>query len=219
MESFNTWQERQDAWLAQDLALLHDAPGFRPMVTRADLQLGRRSMPDDPNHLFRWRLPLVGAPADVVFAGFVTQVLDHHKQWTREFAGGHVVEQLSPTARILYQHFDPGIPGIAKRDLCSIEITRDLAPGVKLASFRSIDRLPPAPGFARIDWWGAALCTTNEGGRTSELIYLDRENQGGRLPAWFVNLTMRGYLVTQAEQVQRFFADGGPAAVQQGLQG
>ncbi len=213
MESFTTAHQRQEAWLARDLALLNDAAAFAPMVNRADLQVGRRPLPDDPNRLFRWRLPRVAAPADVVFAGFVTHILDYHHEWTREFVDGYVVEQLSPTARVVYQRFEPGIPGIAKRDVCALEVTRELAPGVKLASFRSVDRLPPAPGYARIDWWGGALCTTLDGGQTSELIYLDRENQGGWLPAWLVNRTMKQYLVTQAEQVQRFFADGGPMAL------
>ncbi len=167
-------------------------------------------MPGDPNHLFRWRLPCVAAPAEIVFEGFVSRLLEYHKQWTREFAGGHVVEVLGPDARILYQRFEPGVPGIKPRDLCSLELVRELAPGVKLASFRSVDRLPPEPGYERIDWWGAALCTTLKDGKTSELVYLDRENQGGRFPAWLMNRMMPKYLVLQAEQVRRFFADGGP---------
>jgi hypothetical protein len=157
-----------------------------------------------------WRLPSIGAPAEIVFEGFVHRLLEYHKEWTREFAGGRVVEQLGPSARILYQRFQPGIPGIAARDLCSIEVVRDLAPGVKLASFRSVDRLPACSGAERIDWWGAALCTTHEGGKSSELVYLDRENQGGWFPAWLMNRMMTRYLVLQAEQVRRFFATGGP---------
>ena len=170
-------------------------------------------MPDDPNHLFRWRLPSVAAPAEVVFEGFVRRLLEYHKEWTREFAGGHVVDTLSPSARILYQRFEPGVPGIAPRDLCSIEVVRDLSPEIKLASFRSVDRLPREAGYERIDWWGAALCTTREGGKDSELVYLDRENQGGRFPAWLMNRMMPKYLVLQAEQVRRFFSGGGPSAL------
>ena len=63
--------------------------------------------------------------------------------------------------------------GITQRDLCSLEVLRDVAPGVKLASFRSVDALPPEPGHERIDWWGAALCRTRDDGVTSELTYLD----------------------------------------------
>lgn len=150
------------------------------------------------------------APAHVVFEGFVDRLLDYHKEWTREFAGGHVVETLAPKARMLGRRFEPGIPGIAKRDLCSLEVVRDIAPGVKLASFRSVDRLPRSPGFERIDWWGAALCTALPGNQQSELVYLDRENQGGLFPVWLMNRMMPKYLVAQAECVQRFFADGGP---------
>ena len=211
MESWQSWAERADAWLDEDLALATATEGWRSRVARADLDIASRPTPDDPNDLFRWRLPVVGAPADVVFEGFVSRLLEYHAEWTREFAGGRVVETLAPHARILYQRFQPGVPGVAPRDLCSIEVVRDLGPGVKLASFRSVDRLPPEPGFERIDWWGAALCTTRSDGATSELVYLDRENQGGRFPHWLMNLVMPRYLIFQAEQVRRFFRDGGPA--------
>jgi hypothetical protein len=167
-------------------------------------------MPDDPNLLFRWRLPLVNAPADVVFEGFVVRLLDYHREWTREYAGGHVVESPAPDTRVLYQRFVPGIPGVAPRDLCSAEVVRELPGGVKLASFRSLASLPKVAGHERIDWWGAALCTPRGDGQ-SELIYLDRENQGGRFPAWLMNRMMTKYLVLQAEQVRRFFATGGPS--------
>jgi len=92
-------------------------------------------------------------------------------------------------------------------------VTRDVSPGVLMASFRSVDALPPEPGYERIDWWGAALCISSENGKQSELIYLDRENQGGRFPAWLMNRMMPRYLVVQAEHVRRFFAAGGPAAL------
>lgn len=210
MEAMSGWSERAEAWLERDRVLLTEPDGWRPRAAPAGVELWSRRMPDDPNDLFRWRLPAVDAPAEVVFEGFVRRCLTYHREWTREFVGGRVVEALGPRARVVYQQFDPGIPGIARRDLCSIEVVRDEAPGVALASFRSVDRLPPEGGYARIDWWGAALCRTLEGGRQSELIYLDRENQGGRLPAWFVNLTMPRYLITQAGCVRRFFAGGGP---------
>lgn len=198
-----------ESWLAHDLELLDDTSGFAPRVSRADLQIGSRPMADDPNHLFRWRLPVVNAPADVVFEGFVHRLLDYHGEWTREFAGGHVVDIPSPDTRIIYQRFKPGIPGISARDLCSAEVVRDLPGGVKLASFRSIDAVPIQRGFVRIDWWGAALCTPIDD-HHSELVYLDRENQGGRFPAWLMNRMMTKYLVAQADQVRRFFATGGP---------
>jgi hypothetical protein len=210
MERFDDWSQRSSAWLEEDFRLMNDDAGWKLVVERADLAIWSRPMPDDPNLLFRWRLPIVGAPADVVFEGFVRRVLDYHREWTREFAGGHVVDTLGDDARVIYQRFDPGMPGIAKRDLCSLEVRRRPAPGVELASFRSVDRLPSEPKHERIDWWGAALCTTRADGKTSELVYLDRENQGGRFPAWLMNRMMPKYLVLQAEGVRRFFADGGP---------
>jgi hypothetical protein len=210
MESTRDWKTRSAAWLDRDHALLTDDAGWSPVVQRDDLQLWRRRMPDDRNHLFRWRLPVVAAPADVVFEGFVHRLLDYHKAWTREFMGGRVVETLGPTARVVYQQFDPGVRVVTKRDLCSLEVVRDVGPGVQLASFRSVDTVAPVRGFQRITWWGAALCTALPGGTTSELRYLDREAQGGWLTSWMMNPAMKKYLVLQAEQVARFFADGGP---------
>ena len=216
MHSVTAFPADAQRWLDEDYALLNDAAGFRALVDRPDLQIGRRPMAGDPNDLFRWRLARVAAPAAVVFEGFVHRLLDYHREWTREYAGGHEVERLAPNARVVYQRFDPGIPGISKRDLCSLEIVRDLGPGEKLASFRSVDHVPPAPGHERIDWWGAALCRDLPGGAESELLYLDRENQGGLFPAWLMNRMMTKYLVLQAEAVQRFFAQGGPPELRRG---
>jgi hypothetical protein len=197
------------SWLDVDLALLRDVDGWRSHVDRPDLQIVSRLLPDDPNLLFRWRLVEVEAPADVVFAGFVERLLDYHAEWTKEYVGGRVVATPTPTVRILHQRFDPGIPGVAPRDLCSADVTRTLPDGVLMASFRSVDAMPAEPGHTRIDWWGAVLCTPIDD-RTSELAYLDRENQGGRFPAWLMNRMMTRYLVTQAEAVRIFFAAGGP---------
>lgn len=213
MESTRDWSTRSAAWLAQDHALLTSDDGWKPLAGRDGIDLWSRPMADDDNHLFRWRLPVVAAPAEVVFEGFVHRLLDYHKEWTREFAGGRVVEILSPEARVVYQRFEPGIPGIKPRDLCSLEVVSSVAPGVQLASFRSVDLLPSEPGYERIDWWGAVLCTTLPDGVTSELRYLDRENQGGWFPSWLMNRMMPNYLLIQAEAVRRFFADGGPASL------
>jgi hypothetical protein len=210
MQRWTDWTKDADQWLALDHRLMTEPDGWRPLVERDGISIASRRMPDDGNRLFLWRLPVVGAPAEVVFEGFVARLLEYHRHWTREFVDGHVVETLAPHARILYQRFDPGVVGIAKRDLCSVEIVRDQAPGVKLASFRSVDRLPAARGYERIDWWGAALCTDHPGGQTSELRYLDRENQGGLFPAWLMNRMMPRYLMIQALAVRGFFADGGP---------
>jgi hypothetical protein len=215
MEPMTDWSARADAWLDRDLALMTESDGWRAVSAPDGIGLWRRTMPDDANDLFRWRLPVVNATAEVVFEGFVHRILEHHKEWTREFVDGRVVEAVAPHARVIYQRFDPGIPGISKRDLCSLEVLRDVTSATKLASFRSVDALAPTPGYERIDWWGAALCRTLDDGRTSELTYLDRENQGGRLPAWLANLTMPRYLVLQARAVRRFFADGGPASLRE----
>lgn len=215
MEAFCNWSRRAPTWLERDHELLIESTGWKIVIDRPDLSIGCRAMPDDDNLLFRWRLPVVAAPAEVVFEGFVHRLLEYHKEWTREFAGGHVVEILDHGARVLYQRFHPGVPGIKRRDLCSLEVTRDLGQGVKLASFRSVDRLPADPHYERIDWWGAALCTTHADGKSSELVYLDRENQGGLFPSWLMNRMMPKYLVLQAEEVRRFFATGGPAELRQ----
>jgi hypothetical protein len=207
-----TSASESESWLARDLELLTDGHAFRTLVQRDDLQIGSRPMPDDPNLLFRWRLPIVNASAEVVFEYFVHRLLEYHGEWTKEFAGGHVVAAPDERTRILYQRFRPGIPGISARDLCSAEVVRDLADGVKLASFRSVDAVPHERGYVRIDWWGAALCTPVDDSH-SELVYLDRENQGGHFPAWLMNRMMTRYLVQQAEQVRRFFATGGPSGL------
>jgi hypothetical protein len=213
MEPSIDWPARADAWLQRDHALLTEPDGWRARSAPGDIGLWSRRMPDDANDLFRWRLPVVNAPAEVVFEGFVHRILEHHRAWTREFAGGRVVDAPAAGRRVLHQRFEPGIPGVSPRDLCSAEAVRDLPPGTKLASFRSVDALAPTPGYERIDWWGAALCRTLDDGARSELTYLDRERQGGRIPSWLMNVVMPRYLIVQAERVRRFFADGGPPSL------
>jgi len=205
MNDPESWAKHAEEWLDRDLALMTDDAGWQPVVSRPGLAIWSRAMPDDDNRLFRWRLAALEAPAEAVFEGFVHRLLEHHKEWTPEFVGGHVVQARDAGARILYQRFDPGVPGIAQRDLCSADVVRVLGPGRLLASFRSVDALPPAPRHERIDWWGAALCRTLEDGERSELTYLDRENQGGYFPSWLMNRMMPRYLILQAEAVQRFF--------------
>jgi hypothetical protein len=208
MQAFNSWETHAESWLALDHKLLTCDEGWTACKPRHGVELWRRTTDDDPNHLFRWRIG-VDAPAETVHAGFVVRVLEYHQHWTREFAGGHVVEDLD-AARVLYQRFQPGIPWVSLRDLCSIEIPRRLDDGTILVSFRSVDAVPPSPGHVRIDWWGAALIRPIDGGKRCELTYLDRENQGGLVPAWSMNLSMPKFLFYQAEQVQRFFVGGGP---------
>lgn len=201
------WEARADGWLDADLALLEGDAGWRPRRAPDGIGLWSRPTPDDPNHLFRWRLPLLEAEAGRVYEDFVVRILELHREWTKEYVEGRLVAVPRPDARVLYQCFDPGLPGIAPRDLCSLEVTRPLPGGAWLVSHRSVDAVPPVPGHARIDWWGAALCRPVGEGRCS-LDYLDRENQGGWFPAWAMNAMMPGYLVVQAREVARWFGAG-----------
>lgn len=210
MEDARDWVRHADEWLDTDYRLLTDEAGWRLVREREDLRIWSRRMPDDKNRLFRWQLTALEASAEVVFEGFVRRLLDHHQHWTKEYVDGRVVDELDAGARVLYQRFDPGVPGISKRDLCSAEVHRELVGGALLASYRSVDGVPRERGYERIDWWGAALCTPRDDGRSCDLSYLDRENQGGLFPAWLMNLMMPRYLVKQGVAVRAFFGGGGP---------
>jgi hypothetical protein len=204
------WMAQSQDWLTTDHHLLTAPDGWSPRAPRGAFAIQRRAVPDDPNHLFRWRIDRLGAPAEAVFEAFVDRILENHGHWTREYTGGRVVDVLGPDARILYQQFDPGVPGVARRDLCYLAVTRRLPDGAIQASYRSVDAVPAVPGFTRIRWWGANLCVPGRGG-TSAMIYLDRENQGGAFPPWLMNLLMPRYLRAQCEALVRFFEGGGPA--------
>jgi hypothetical protein len=205
------WPEIQSEWLDTDHRLLTSLDGWTPHRRREGNRVWRRSMPGDANDLFLWQSPLINAPAATVDDVLVNRLLDYHQHWTKEFRGGRVVERLGPNAQIIYQHFDPGVPGISKRDLCSVVVTRKLDGGALLASHRSVDTVPPQPGYVRIDWWGAHLCVPGEREGTCALFYLDRENQGRLFPAFVMNLVMPNYLRFQYKQIEAFFANGGPA--------
>ena len=77
-------------------------------------------------------------------------------------------------------------------------------------SFRSIiwEDKPVPNGFERIDWWGGHLFEANPDG-TSQLVLIDRENQGGQFPAFMMNLIMPQYLTHQFESIIKFFKNGG----------
>ncbi len=206
------WLTNSADWLEVDYRLMTSDEGWSAGPRYGAIEVDRRRMPDDPNDLFRWKLPDIEAAHEHVFDCFVRRVLDYHQHWTKEFAGGHVVEQIHPDARIVYQRFRPGVPGIKNRDLCHLEVTRIVSDGVLQASYRSVDAMPAQPGHERIRWWGATLCTRGSLPGRSSMVYLDRENQGGRFPSWLMNLVMTRYLREQAEQVSRFFRGGGPLA-------
>ena len=76
--------------------------------------------------------------------------------------------------------------------------------------FRSIvrDTIPVPEGYERIDWWGGHLFEANSDG-TSQLVLIDRENQGGRFPAFMMNKIMPKYLSHQFESITDFFKKGG----------
>lgn len=205
VEALDGWEARAQGWLDRDHALLVGDEGWRTLAAPDGIGLWSRPMPDDPNLLFRWRLPQLAAPPGAVYDAFVTRILELHHEWTREFVGGRVLSEPAPGVRVLHQRFDPGIPGITRRDLCSVEVTRTLPGGAWLVSYRSVDALPSEPGHVRIDWWGAALCRPQ--GEGSELLYLDRENQGGWFPAWAMNAMMPKYLILQAREVERWFRE------------
>jgi hypothetical protein len=202
-----------EEWLETDLRLMTQPEGWRALRGSSGCTLHRRPSPDDPNDLFLWRCPTMNAPAEIVFEALVHRILDYHQHWTREFVGGSLVEAIDRDTKIFHQRFDPGIPGFKKRDLCYVMVARRLDERTLQASYRSVDAVAPLPGHERIRWWGANLCIAGERPGTSELVYLDREDQGGAIPAWLMNLLMPRYLRYQCDQLRRFFADGGPPAL------
>jgi hypothetical protein len=195
-------------WLATDIKLLTSPDGWTA-AAGAGFPLWRRSMVDNPNDLFLWRHERLNAPPRRVHAALTHQILAYHQHWTREFRGGELVRELSRNAKIFYQWFDPGIPGITKRDLCYLMVEQELENGALLASYRSVPE-PPRGDFERIDWWGASLCVPGSTPGTCAFSYLDREDQGGRFPVWLMNRMMPRYLRMQRDGLARFFADGGP---------
>jgi hypothetical protein len=102
------------------------------------------------------------------------------------------------------------VPFISKRDLLYIQWSRKIDDNTIQTSFRSIiwAEMPAQKGFERIDWWGAHLFEANEDG-TSQLVLIDRENQGGWFPSYMMNLIMPKYLKHQFESIIKFFKNGG----------
>jgi hypothetical protein len=212
MITLNDWQLNKEKWLDADLTLMTSDDGWRARSQKKGVQIWQRSFADDKNDLFRWRLPRVAAPHTEVFDVFVHKMVDYHHYWTAEYTGGYVVNELDENTQIVYQQFNPGVPFIAKRDLLYIQWSRQLDDRLWQTSFRSIalDTIPVPAGFERIDWWGGHLFEANPDG-TSQLILIDRENQGGRFPAFMMNLVMPNYLTHQFESIRQFFEKGGVA--------
>jgi hypothetical protein len=117
---------------------------------------------------------------------------------------------IDENTQIIYQQFNPNVPFISKRDLLYIQWSRKIDDKTIQTSFRSIvlEDMPVPVGFERIDWWGGHLFEANDNS-TSQLVLIDRENQGGQFPSFMMNLVMPKYLTHQFESIIKFFKNGG----------
>ncbi|NBB18469.1 hypothetical protein GVN20_03790 [Runella sp. CRIBMP] len=213
MINLKDWQLNKGKWLDTDLALMTSNEGWKERSHKKGISIWQRPFVDDKNDLFRWRLPCVAAPHDEVFDVFTNKMIDYHHYWTAEYTGGYVVKEIDENTQIIYQQFNPNVPFISKRDLLYIQWSRKIDDKTIQTSFRSIvlDDFPVPDGFERIDWWGGHLFEANADG-TSQLVLIDRENQGGRFPAFMMNLIMPNYLTHQFESIVKFFEKGGMEA-------
>ena len=207
------WQLNKEKWLDEDLTLMTNDAGWKERSVNDGISIYQRSFADDKNDLFRWRLPKVAAGHNVVFDVFVNKMVDYHQYWTAEYSGGYLVKEIDDNTQIVYQQFNPGIPLIARRDLLYIQWSRKVDDRMMQTSFRSIvwDDIPVPAGFERIDWWGGHLFEANNDG-TSQLVLIDRENQGGSFPSVMMNMVMPQYLTKQFKSIVQFFAKGGTDA-------
>lgn len=210
MITIKDWQLNKEKWLDTDLALITSDIGWKERSKKNGISIWQRSFADDKNDLFRWRIPHVAATHTEVFDVFVHKMVDYHHYWTAEYTGGFLVKELDENTQIIYQQFTPNIPFISKRDLLYIQWSRKIDGKTLQTSFRSIvlDNMPVSEGFERIDWWGGHLFEANDDG-TSQLVLIDRENQGGRFPPNIMNLIMPKYLTHQFESIIDFFKTGG----------
>ena len=206
MITLKDWELNNEKWLDKDLALMTTDTGWKERNRKNGVSIYQRSFDDDKNDLFRWRLPNVAASHTVVFDVFVNKMIDYHQYWTAEYTGGFMVQQINENAQIVYQQFNPGIPIISKRDLLYIQWSRKVDDKTIQTSFRSIvlDKMPVPVGFERIDWWGGHLFEANSDG-SSQLVLIDRENQGGRFPSSMMNMVMPKYLTAQFESIIKFW--------------
>jgi len=210
MITFQDWELNKETWLNQDLTLMQSDEGWRERTQKNGIKIWQRPFPDDKNDLFRWRIPKVEAVHSEVYDVFVHKMIDYHHYWTAEYTGGFLVKELEENVQIIYQQFNPGIPFICKRDLLYIQWSRKINETTWQTSFKSIilDEMPVPKEFKRIDWWGGHLFEANEDG-SSQLVLIDRENQGGSFPAIIMNKVMPQYLIKQFESIIKFFKKGG----------
>ena len=213
MITIKDWQLNNKKWLDEDLGLMTTDAGWKERTKKNGISIWQQSFADDKNDLFRWRLPSVAAPHRVVFDVFVNKMIDYHQYWTKEYTGGYLVQQIDHNTQVIYQQFNPGIPGISKRDLLYIQWWRTIDDNTIQTSVRSVvlDNMPVPAGFERIDWWGGHLFEANKDG-SSQLVLIDRENQGGRFPSFMMNKIMPNYLTLQFESIITFFNKGGAEA-------
>ncbi|GGD46827.1 hypothetical protein GCM10011514_08520 [Emticicia aquatilis] len=210
MITFEDWKLNKEKWLDKDLALMTNDEGWKERTTKGGISVWQRPFPDDKNDLFRWRLPKVDASHEEVFDIFTNKMIDYHHYWTAEYTGGYVVKVIDENTQIIYQQFNPNKPFISKRDLLYIQWTIKIDDKTLQTSFRSIiwEELPVPKGFERIDWWGGHLFEANDDG-TSQLVLIDRENQGGYFPSFLMNQIMPQYLIYQFKSIITFFEKGG----------
>jgi hypothetical protein len=210
MITIKDWQSNKENWLDSDLALMTSNEGWKERSEKNGINIWQRSFSDDKNDLFRWRLPSVAASHEEIFDVFTNKMVDYHQYWTAEYTGGFMVKELDENTQIIYQQFNSGIPFISNRDLLYIQWSRKIDDKTIQTSFRSIiwKEMPVPDGFERIDWWGGHLFEANADG-TSQLVLIDRENQGGLFPSFMMNLIMPKYLTHQFESIVKFFEKGG----------
>ena len=210
MITLRDWELNKEKWLDQDLSLMQSDEGWRERTQKNGINIWQRSFSDDKNDLFRWRIPKIKAAHSEVYDVFVNKMIDYHHYWTAEYTGGFLVKELEENVQIIYQQFNPGIPFISKRDLLYIQWSRKIDETTWQTSFKSIilDEMPVPKDFKRIDWWGGHLFEANKDG-SSQLVLIDRENQGGSFPAIVMNMVMPQYLIKQFESIINFFKNGG----------
>jgi hypothetical protein len=210
MITLQDWKLYKEASLDKDLALMISNDSWKERSIKNGISIYQRSFSDDKNDLFRWRLPNVAANHNEVFDVFTNKMIDYHHYWTAEYTGGYVVKVIDENTQIIYQQFNSGVPFISNRDLLYIQWSRHIDEKTIQTSFRSIvlEDMPVPKGSERIDWWGGHLFEANEDG-TSQLVLIDRENQGGHFPSFMMNLIMPKYLTHQFESIIKFFEKGG----------
>jgi hypothetical protein len=210
MITIQDWKLNKEVWLDKDLALMTTNDGWKERSRKNGIPIWQRPFADDKNDLFRWRLPNVAAMHSEVFDVFTNKMIDYHQYWTAEYTGGYVVKVIDENTQIIYQQFNSGIPFISNRDLLYIQWSRKIDDKILQTSFRSIvlEDMPVPDGFERIDWWGGHLFEANADG-TSQLVLIDRENQGGLFPSFMMNQIMPKYLTHQFESIIKFFKNGG----------